>query len=202
MVFKTEADGSLFAQVKIPESVPDGFHVLHVYGTDSTGQSVDIYKTVYIAENFSDIDGNGTPDDQQTCIGLEPVGRDIDQDGVDDSCDGFISQPPQSGQVGTTLSDKPDLPIIITDDNSGKSMQHTTDSPQTLAASSENLAAPKSAISNPIQNLRLPMGYLIGFGAFLTAAIALAFFTKEIRKTPGFHTPPAFVQASLRLASI
>lgn len=114
--FITDENGNLSVQMTLPSSVPAGYHTLHFFGTDLTGQAIDIYKDIYVAESSSDFDSDGVPNSQQTCIGVEPSGVDYDQDGIDDSCDPNISLPPapQSAPAASSVSDAPTpLPVVL-----------------------------------------------------------------------------------------
>jgi lysophospholipase L1-like esterase len=92
--FISDAGGNVTAQITIPASVPAGYHTLHFYGPDLTGQTIDIYKYIYVAASQNDIDGNGVMDSYQACVGVVASGQDFDKDGIDDSCDGNITLPP------------------------------------------------------------------------------------------------------------
>ncbi|MGA3150684.1 MAG: SGNH/GDSL hydrolase family protein [Candidatus Saccharimonadales bacterium] len=56
--FTTDSMGNLSAQITISDGVSAGYHSLHFYGTDITGQPVDIYKTVYVADVSSNLNDN------------------------------------------------------------------------------------------------------------------------------------------------
>jgi lysophospholipase L1-like esterase len=45
-----QQDGSLLAEYALPDSIPPGYHVLHLLGTTPAGTLVDVYKTVAIIE--------------------------------------------------------------------------------------------------------------------------------------------------------
>jgi lysophospholipase L1-like esterase len=91
--FQTSAGGNLNSNVMIPADAPTGYHVLHFYGQDVNGQPIDIYKYIYIANTADDMDGDGVLDSTQACIGVPASGQDYDKDGIDDACDGEITQP-------------------------------------------------------------------------------------------------------------
>jgi lysophospholipase L1-like esterase len=107
--FQTSAGGNISVQVIIPSTAPTGYHVLHLYGQDVTGQPVDIYKSIYIANTADDMDGNGIADSAEQCIGFPTSGQDSDKDGIDDACDSNITQPPaqllQSSEATQVSSD-------------------------------------------------------------------------------------------------
>src|SRR5690606_21578826 len=86
--------GTLEINTTIPESMPTGFHTLHIYGPNIAGESIDLYKTIYIAASPTDLDGDGIPDDGSPCLIFPASGSDMDQDGIDDACDDLIDLPP------------------------------------------------------------------------------------------------------------
>jgi len=90
--YLTAGNGSLSAQIQIPTSVPAGFHVLHIYGTNLTGEAIDIYKTVYVAATLDDLNGNGITNDSDPCVFIDVSEQDFDQDRIDDACDGNITE--------------------------------------------------------------------------------------------------------------
>lgn len=103
--------GDLSGQITIPVNTAPGFHSLHIYGTNVANEPIDIYKTVYMAANGEDYNGNGVPNSNDPCVFVDASGQDYDQDGVDDTCDGVIDEapsvpaapaiPPASGGVGS-----------------------------------------------------------------------------------------------------
>jgi lysophospholipase L1-like esterase len=86
--------GAASTGATMPVSVPAGFQPLIISGVNMLGQPVDIVKTVYVAATETDYDGDGTPNTVQDCGFISPSGSDIDRDGVDDSCDAVIGNPP------------------------------------------------------------------------------------------------------------
>lgn len=92
--FVSDDSGTLEINTTIPESMPTGFHTLHIYGPNITGESIDLYKTIYIAASPTDLDGDGMPDDGSPCLIFPASGSDMDQDGIDDACDDLIDLPP------------------------------------------------------------------------------------------------------------
>lgn len=92
--FTTDVSGNIAALFNIPASLTAGLHTIHFYGTDVSGQPIDIYKNVYVAASLSDWDGDGIADNTQSCIGMPASGQDYDNDGIDDACDGTIGTAP------------------------------------------------------------------------------------------------------------
>ena len=102
--FSSSSAGDLLFQVTIPSTVPAGFHSLHIYGTNVAGEPLDIYKTVYVAVNGDDYNGNGILNDSDPCVFVDASGQDTDQDGIDDACDGNITNPPPPPAPATTTN--------------------------------------------------------------------------------------------------
>jgi hypothetical protein len=90
----TDINGKLTGEISIPTSVPPGYHTLHIIGQDISGENIDLYKTIYVAETEDDIDGDGTPNVQEKCLAIAPSNIDVDRDGRDDACDAEIGLPP------------------------------------------------------------------------------------------------------------
>lgn len=101
--------GGLSANLRIPGSVPAGFHTLHIYGKNIAGESVDIYKTIYVAKDEIDYDDDGLANEVDSCPTFENSGVDYDKDGVDDACDGYIGEPPALPYVPPTAPNLPPM---------------------------------------------------------------------------------------------
>ncbi|MBX4197481.1 SGNH/GDSL hydrolase family protein [Candidatus Saccharibacteria bacterium] len=144
--FKVDTDGNLSVHVIVPTSVPAGYHSLHFYGTDLVGQQIDIYKDIYVAATADDLDGNGVMDSVQKCIGVPESGQDFDRDGVDDACDGNITEPPAAVnqpfvQTDSVISDN----ISFTSDDvvTNTSLSVAGDPPRSTVADT-NLISPQN----------------------------------------------------------
>jgi hypothetical protein len=90
----TNEQGELNGEITVPASLPPGYHTLHIYGQNIAGEDVDLYKTIYVAESLTDYDGDGILNIEEKCLVVEPANVDEDRDGIDDACDGEISEPP------------------------------------------------------------------------------------------------------------
>ncbi|HET6864139.1 MAG TPA: SGNH/GDSL hydrolase family protein [Candidatus Saccharimonadales bacterium] len=175
-------DGSLKTTITIPSEVPSGFHTLHLLGINLMGQSVDIFKVIYVAESRDDLEGNGTVDSSQQCVLVEPVGQDFDQDGIDDACDGQISLPPTGpGQsaalAGQVSSLTPGLAVLTTTQSPPEPQSQITFTARSQAVPLKVLAASTTKpLRRPLdQNLRLsPKPFIYGFGILLVISFALS----------------------------
>lgn len=135
--YSTNSSGDLSAQITIPSTVPTGFHSLHVYGTNIAGEAIDIYKTIYVAANGDDYNGNGVSNNNDPCVFVDASGVDYDQDGVDDACDGIIAEAPPAlpTPVVNTPSSQPP-----SNTNSGTQPEHNNSSSDTTTSPSDTLS--------------------------------------------------------------
>ncbi len=92
--FLTSAAGNIDTVVSIGSSTQPGFGSLHLFATNIAGETKDYFQDVFIPGPTGDINNNGVLDSSETCGFAVLSGVDIDQDGVDDSCDGSIGPPP------------------------------------------------------------------------------------------------------------
>jgi hypothetical protein len=177
--FKTDTTGSITAQLTIPGDVPAGYHTLHFYGTDISGQPIDIFKTIYIAATADDKDGNGVLDSTQKCVGFDPAGIDSDHDGIDDACDNAITLPPAPVQVTALFSSATqNLEISTKPATSAQSEEASptvasSNSPKVLAARTSGPAAVAK------KDLKIPARYYIAVGFGFLAATSLSYLFKR-----------------------
>jgi len=87
-----DALGKISADLEIPVNTPPGYHTLHVAGTTPADDSIDYYQSIFVYANVDDFDGDGISNADDTCGLVEPANIDIDADGIDDACDGFIGE--------------------------------------------------------------------------------------------------------------
>lgn len=92
--YTTDSQGSLHAEITIPESVPVGYHTVSVTGTSYSGEPIELWQIVrVIGPDSTDSDEDGILDNTEQCLFIEPSGIDYDIDGLDDSCDPQITAP-------------------------------------------------------------------------------------------------------------
>jgi hypothetical protein len=100
---------SLSIDAVVPEGVEPGPHEIHIYGKNIAGEPIDIYRTVLMVASDDDYDGDGIINNNDNCNFIVPSGADSDEDGIDDACDGEISETPiDSGdRVAIGLPEEP-----------------------------------------------------------------------------------------------
>lgn len=116
----TDSSGNISSQITVPADVSAGLHTLHLYGVDISGQGIDIYKDVYVATSYGDLDGNDIADSTQACFGVAASGQDYDQDGIDDACDGNVgtkATPPQDQSKDSSQDQVTTVNIFTSSDN-------------------------------------------------------------------------------------
>lgn len=86
------ADGEVNGNVTLPASIEPGYHTLHLVGILPSGDSVNVYQTIFVYQTLDDLDGDGILNQDDICGIVEPSNVDEDTDGVDDACDGFIGE--------------------------------------------------------------------------------------------------------------
>lgn len=91
----SDLNGDLSINLQIPNSVPPGMHTLHIYGQNTDGESIDIYRYIYVGANEADFDGDGIPNSEEACSLVEAAGVDSDNDNIDDACDDIITESTQ-----------------------------------------------------------------------------------------------------------
>jgi lysophospholipase L1-like esterase len=92
-VGKTQSNGQgeVKATFTTPASLSPGYHTLHIYGLNTANQPIDVQQTVYVAQNQNDFNGDGVPNTLDPCLIFPPSYMDMDNDGIDDACDGTFN---------------------------------------------------------------------------------------------------------------
>ncbi len=100
----TDDEGDIDGTITVPEQTTTGSHTLDIIGNNQADELVDIAQPIYVPVDDNDSDGDDINDDGDSCPSAVNSGVDFDHDAVDDTCDGFIDQPPNTTS-GTTLGD-------------------------------------------------------------------------------------------------
>jgi hypothetical protein len=147
-VVDSDDEGNISAGVNIPDSAVPGSHTIDVIGGDQAGNPVDVTQPVFIPENDFNSDGDGLPDTTDSCSAAINSGHDDDRDGIDDTCDPLIDQPPNSGnQIGLT-----------TNTGSGNQPPNSTPSVNRVQpAMTQALTNPLSPVNPVVKAMKLPL---------------------------------------------
>lgn len=159
----TDEKGNLAAQVHIPADAPLGYHELHILGKDIDGQTIDIYKTVFIADQpvqESPVEQKSSPTFNSDDSTLAPANSADDPTQAQNESPRFISLAPQ--QNPTLIS----VPGNQNDD--GKVLAETA------------IATPAPENKKPLASgLPATKIWLIAAGAALAAAAAVLFWLRR-----------------------
>jgi lysophospholipase L1-like esterase len=92
----TDQNGNLSASFELPNGLEQGYHELHMKGSNIAAKNLDYYQPVFVASSDpNDTDGDGIANDRDKCLFVPQANQDYDKDGIDDGCDGFIAEPPK-----------------------------------------------------------------------------------------------------------
>lgn len=83
---QTDAAGSITVAATVPNTVPNGYHTLHIRAENIAGEAVDLFKTVLVTGSQHAIAAD-------QCVAVPNAGVDQDHDGTDDACDAVIGTP-------------------------------------------------------------------------------------------------------------
>jgi hypothetical protein len=168
---QSDDNGDLDLTVTVPADTVPGGHSIDVTGENQSGEPTDVTQPVYVPVSDSDSDGDGQPDTVDSCPAAVNSGVDEDQDGIDDTCDGYIGPPPVVGSMsgsasgtlnsGGVVGSPPNGAIYTTAPNSvttfqtispsesvrGRVLGTATTNPQTLSPN------PHPKLTNPIYKL-------------------------------------------------
>jgi lysophospholipase L1-like esterase len=107
-------DGSIDGTVTIPADTAAGDQPVDILGQSNDGKPLVITQPLQIGDASKDTGGSGVPDKADRCGIVADSGQDADDDGIDDSCDGFIGPAPIAPSTpsgtDTPSSDVAELP--------------------------------------------------------------------------------------------
>ncbi|MDO8265697.1 MAG: hypothetical protein Q7T41_01995, partial [Candidatus Saccharibacteria bacterium] len=124
------ADGSITANLQIPQNIDPGYHEIHVYGFDSFGQPINYYQSIILGESELDFDGDQILNEDDSCPAVINSFIDSDEDGVDDACD---PTPRIAQQVDETPTDGTPLEEEPQDNDLAEFVDKGLPSPETVA---------------------------------------------------------------------
>lgn len=98
--------GQVNGTVTIPEDTVPGPHTLVVRAKDSLYEDNMFYQHIFVYESIDDLDGDGIANEDEPCGILEPIGEDVDRDGIDDGCDETIEDVDETPPTVTAVVDQ------------------------------------------------------------------------------------------------
>lgn len=96
-------DGYVELEVNVPIDIPIGYHTVVVTALRESGSQISYIQPVFVVGMSSDdIDSDGIENKLDSCQFLQPSGTDLDDDGIDDTCDINVAKEEASADaVGT-----------------------------------------------------------------------------------------------------
>lgn len=88
-----DVSGQVSGSITIPQDAEPGPHTLVINAKDSLYRDMTMYQQIFVYDTIDDFDGDGVQNVDEKCGMFEPINQDEDNDGVDDACDGVISEP-------------------------------------------------------------------------------------------------------------
>lgn len=80
----------------LPDSIPSGFHTLHLYTKNTSGEEMDFFMTVFVINGIVG-----------SCQVVQDSEIDLDDDIIDDACDGHIDAPKTTNIIESNDHPKP-----------------------------------------------------------------------------------------------
>lgn len=115
--FTSDASGNLAISVTVPSTLAPGIHTIHITGRNFGGDSVDLFETVFVAASDTDYNGDGISNNQDPCPSTTASGVDINLDGIDDACEGYVGTAPLYRARNGITANGEDSSLIYIDRN-------------------------------------------------------------------------------------
>jgi hypothetical protein len=91
-----DSSGAVTGSISIPTDAEPGPHTIVINAKDSLYRDMTMYQQIFVYDSLDDFDGDGLLNEDEKCGLVEPINQDQDRDGIDDACDGIISEPPDT----------------------------------------------------------------------------------------------------------
>lgn len=138
--FTVDSDGKLNAALNIPSDIKPAIYNFNVQAKNRAGEDIIVQKLVYAASSETDIDGDGTPNNQERCLLVGESGADEDKDSVDDACDGQISNPPPASLAAYSSAEYTGQPKLHVSSSLNSDLASSV--PLGVSSSADSFAAP------------------------------------------------------------
>lgn len=102
----SDNNGDISGQISLPADSVAGSHTLDILGKNQADKDTDITQPIYIPVNTTDADGDGVPNQADSCQFAVNSNVDADYDNIDDACDSVIfssSSTPGSSVMQSSL---------------------------------------------------------------------------------------------------
>lgn len=100
-IVTSDSNADIDAEITLPPGVTSGGQTIDIIGDNQNGEPVDVTQPIFVPVSDNDADGDGIPDNIDSCPNALNSGVDEDHDGVDDVCDGFIGSAASTGASST-----------------------------------------------------------------------------------------------------
>lgn len=190
--FTADETGNVNFNLGLGDDAPLGLHTLHLAGVNVAGEEIEHLQTVFVGSTEEDLDGDGTLNQNESCLVGEPSGIDTDLDGVDDACDGLIGQPPVGNpEAGDDNKAPPDTILGVNPStnqapSNSSSLQPNAGQTQNAGGNLQTGGGVQTGGDSTVNNLlnqgRLPTGPL---------SVDVAGASSESSTSPANNPPPA-----------
>lgn len=76
--FTVDGDGNFIQAIPIPPNLPAGIHILQLKAKTYSGEDVIYWQVIEVLGVAGDVDENGVPDSQQTCLAIPDFGLEVE----------------------------------------------------------------------------------------------------------------------------
>lgn len=88
---RSDEQGTIHSTVTVPATIDPGIQPISVDGPGQSGNPVTVIEVIYVHDSPEDYDGDGIPNNHDSCPLVVNVNVDQDHDNLDDACDSSIA---------------------------------------------------------------------------------------------------------------
>lgn len=147
--------GDINTEIVVPADTTSGAHTISIIGEGHSSNIINVSQPILITSNIYDIDDDGITNDRDSCPTVINSDSDVDNDNIDDSCDGFIgnphtSTPEQSISVASSINANK----IRTNTGSGSLLGNSTVNPNSTKLRSKSVNSKSNSLLEPISSYK------------------------------------------------